>query len=246
MERVALVTGADTGIGWAVARRLQRDGFAIAFHTRDDGPESRERLGELSGAGRAHWLVGDLRDAEVPARLVEEAVAELGRIDVLVNNAGVTSTGPVLELTADDFDEIFSTDVRGPFLLSVAAATWMREHGGGVIVNNTSVHEHRPRIGFALYSSAKAALGMLTRQLALELAPDGIRVNAVAPGAIATARNKEADEVGDTVPLGRPGEPEEIAAVVSFLAGDASSYMSGASVLVDGGFAQTSTARPAT
>jgi glucose 1-dehydrogenase len=246
MERVALVTGADTGIGWAIAQRLQRDGFALAFHTHDDGDESRSRYDEIAAGGRAHWLVGDLGDREVPERLVREAVDALGRIDVLVNNAGVTSAGPALEFTADDFDQIFSIDVRGAFLLSVAAAKWMRGHGGGAIVNNTSVHEHRPRNGFALYSSAKAALGMLTRQLALELAPDGIRVNAVAPGAIATERNEEADEVGDSVPLGRPGEPEEVAGLVSFLASDASGYVTGASVLVDGGFAQTSTAQPAT
>ncbi len=118
---------------------------------------------------------------------MDETVAALGRLDVLVNNAGVTVSKPALELTADDFDAIFSVDVKGAFLLSVAAAKEMRRHGdGGAIVNVTSVHEHVPRPGFALYAPAKAALGMITRSLALELGADGIRVNAVAPGLIDT------------------------------------------------------------
>jgi NAD(P)-dependent dehydrogenase (short-subunit alcohol dehydrogenase family) len=109
---------------------------------------------------------------------------------------------------------------------------------GGAIVNVTSVHEHIPRPGFALYAAAKAALGMLTRSLALELAEDGIRVNSVAPGAIATERNKEAAELVPEIPLGRPGEPDEVAALVSYLAGEESRYVSGASVLIDGAMAQ--------
>jgi NAD(P)-dependent dehydrogenase (short-subunit alcohol dehydrogenase family) len=107
-----------------------------------------------------------------------------------------------------------------------------------VIVNITSVHEHVPRPGFALYASAKAALGMLTRSLALELAADGIRVNAVAPGAIATERNREADEIKDEIPLGRPGDPDEVAALVSYVVSDEASYVTGASLLIDGGLEQ--------
>jgi NAD(P)-dependent dehydrogenase (short-subunit alcohol dehydrogenase family) len=177
----------------------------------------------------------------VPERLVAETVGELGRLDALVNNAGVTVAKPALDLTADDFDAIFGIDVRAAFLLSQHAARRMGE--GGAIVNVTSVHEHVPRAGFALYASAKAALGMLTRSLALELAP-AIRVNAVAPGAIATERNEEADSLADEIPLGRPGEPAEVASVVAFLLSDDARYMTGASVLVDGGALQQ-TIRPA-
>jgi glucose 1-dehydrogenase len=238
VSRVALVTGANTGIGWAIAERLQRDGFAVAFHTRDEKDESRKRFEELSGHGQAHWLTGDLAETAVAERLIAEAVEALGGIDVLVNNAGVTVSKPALELGADDFDRIFSIDVRGAFLLAVAAAQQMRARGGGVIVNITSVHEHVPRPGFALYAPAKAALGMITRSLALELGADGIRVVSVAPGAIRTPRNKGADKDDAEIPLGRAGEPEDVAALVGWVVSDEARYVTGTSLLVDGGFVQ--------
>jgi NAD(P)-dependent dehydrogenase (short-subunit alcohol dehydrogenase family) len=244
VDRVALVTGADTGIGWAIARRLQADGFSLGFHTRDDEEDAKARYEEIAGHGRAEWVVGDVSDPETCDRLVRETVEKLGGIDVLVNNAGVTAAKPALELTVEDFDKIFSVDVKGAFFLSVAAAREMKGKGGA-IVNVTSVHEHIPRPGFALYAAAKAALGMMTRSLALELAEDGIRVNSVAPGAIATERNKEADELVPEIPLGRPGEPDEVAALVSYLAGDESRYVSGASVLIDGAMAQQVVQKPA-
>ena len=238
MSRVALVTGANTGIGWAIAERLQRDGFAVAFHTRDEKDESRKRFEDLSRQGQAHWLTGDLAETAVAERLVAEAVEALGGIDVLVNNAGVTVSKPALELGADDFDRIFSIDVRGAFLLAVAAAQQMRARGGGVIVNITSVHEHVPRPGFALYAPAEAALGMITRSLALELGADGIRVVSVAPGAIRTPRNKGADKDDAEIPLGRAGEPEDVAALVRWVVSDEARYVTGTSLLVDGGFVQ--------
>ena len=167
-----------------------------------------------------------------------------GRIDVLVNNAGLSTAAPALELTRDDFDRTFAVDVRAAFLLAQHAARSMRGRGG-VIVNITSVHEHVPRPGFAVYASAKAALGMLTRGLALELAPFGIRVNAVAPGAIATDRNEEAEELAAEIPLGRPGSPREVASLVSFLCSDAARYISGASVVIDGAMMQNVVDQPA-
>ena len=239
------MTGASSGIGWAIAQRLREDGFSLGFHTHTEKEEYRRRYEELAAGGRAHWVVGDVSEPETCERLVAETLEALGRIDVLVNNAGVTVARPVLELGAEDFDRIFGIDVRGAFLLSVAAAKEMRGRGGGAIVNITSVHEHVPRPGFALYAAAKAALGMLTRSLALELGPDGIRVNAVAPGAIATERNVEADALADEVPLGRPGEPEEVAGLVSYLASEEARYVTGASFLIDGGMSQQVVYRPA-
>jgi glucose 1-dehydrogenase len=239
------VTGASSGIGWAIAKRLREDGFSLGFHTHTEKEEYRRRYEELAAGGRAHWVVGDVSEPETCERLVAETLEALGRIDVLVNNAGVTVARPVLELGAEDFDRIFGIDVRGAFLLSVAAAKEMRRRGDGSIVNITSVHEHVPRPGFALYAAAKAALGMLTRSLALELGADGIRVNAVAPGAIATERNVEADALADEVPLGRPGEPEEVAGLVSYLASEEARYVTGASFLIDGGMSQQVVYRPA-
>jgi NAD(P)-dependent dehydrogenase (short-subunit alcohol dehydrogenase family) len=212
------------------------DGLALGYATHERGDDEREIFERLSGRGPVEWVSGDLADPAVPARLVEEVVARFGRLDVLVNNAGITASKPALELTAEDFDAIFSVDVRAAFLASVAAAKAMRE-SGGVIVNITSVHEHVPRPGFALYAPAKAALGMLTRSLALELAPT-VRVVSVAPGAIATERNVEADRLRPEIPLERAGQPEEVANLVAWLVSDEAQYVTGTSYLIDGGMAQ--------
>src|SRR3954447_9120000 len=243
MEKVAIVTGADTGIGWAIAHRLHQDGVVIGFHTRHKEPKARYEA--IAENGRVHWLVGDLSERDIGERLLSEAVEALGRIDVLVNNAGATSAKPALELDADDFDSLFSVDVRGAFLMSSAAAKRMRDSDGGVIVNITSVHEHIPRPGFVVYASAKAALGMLTRSFALELAEYGIRVIAVAPGAIATPRNEEADELSDQIPAGRPGARGEVPPLVAYLVSEGGSYISGTSVVVDGAMTQQVVAQPA-
>jgi glucose 1-dehydrogenase len=247
MERVALVTGANTGIGLAIAQRFLDDGYALAYATAGDDEKHRGPLDELRQKGTVAHVFGDLMDAQVPGRLVAEALDELGRIDVLVNNAGLSTAKPVFELDARDFDLTFGVDVKAAFLLSQAAAAHMRERGGGgSIVNITSVHEHIPRPNFVLYAAAKAALGMMTRGLSLELAPFGIRVNAVAPGVIATPRNKEdAQELNPEVPLGRPGEPEEVANLVAWLASDEAAYVTGSSYVMDGGMIQQVVKEPA-
>jgi NAD(P)-dependent dehydrogenase (short-subunit alcohol dehydrogenase family) len=210
--------------------------------TRRDDDESRRAFEQLQD-GPVEWVWGDLSDAEVPQRLVRQVAEKFGRFDVLVNNAGLSTAKPVLELTAEDFDCTFAVDVRASFLASQEAARAMGDQGG-VIVNITSVHEHVPRPGFSIYAAAKAALGMLTRGLAIELAPK-IRVVSVAPGVIATERNVEAQELGSEVPLGRPGQPAEVAELVAWVVSDAARYVTGTSILIDGGMAQKVVDRPA-
>jgi NAD(P)-dependent dehydrogenase (short-subunit alcohol dehydrogenase family) len=242
VEKVALVTGANTGIGLAIARRLLADGYRLGYATASNDEKHAGPLVELRaehGADRVTWVCGDLSDSAVPEQLVTGVVDEFGRIDVLVNNAGVVTAKPFFDLDVDDFDVTFDVDVRASFLLSQCAAKRMREQGGGSIVNITSVHEHIPRPNLALYAAAKAALGMLTRGMALELAEHNVRVNAVAPGVIATPRNKaDAQILSPEVPLGRPGQPEEVAGLVAWLCTDEAAYVTGSSYVIDGGMIQ--------
>ena len=248
-ERVALVTGANTGIGLAIAERLLADGWRLGYATQDDDPKHEGPFADLQqryGDERIHWVWGSIADPAVPERLVAETVETLGRLDALVNNAGLSTAKPFLELTVDDFDLTFAVDVRGSFLAAQAAARRMKEQGGGSIVNITSVHEHIPRPSFAVYAAAKAALGMLSRNLALELAEYGIRVNSVAPGVIATPRNEaDAERLNPEVPLGRPGKPEEVAALVAWLCSEEATYVNGSSYVIDGGMIQQVVSVPA-
>jgi len=245
--KVALVTGANTGIGLAIAERFLADGYAVGYATagqdeKHEGPY--QELVRRYGDDHVHWVWGDLSDAAVPAKLLEDTVRALGSVDVLVNNAGLSTAKPFLELTVDDFDLTFAVDVRASFLLAQAAARQMEK--GGSIVNITSVHEHIPRPNFAVYAAAKAALGMLSRALALELAAGNIRVNSVAPGVIATPRNEaDAEKLDPEVPLGRPGTPEEVAALVAWLCTDEAAYVTGQSYIIDGGMTQQVVQLPA-
>ena len=240
MRKVALITGANTGIGLAIAERFLADGYSLGYATagNDDKHEGPfVDLLERYGDDRIHWVYGDLTDVNVPQQLLDGTVGKLGAVDVLVNNAGLSTAKPFFDLTADDFDLTFNVDVRASFLLAQAAARQMKH--GGSIVNITSVHEHIPRPDFSVYAAAKAALGMLSHALALELASSNIRVNSVAPGVIATPRNEaDAEKLDPEVPLGRPGKPEEVAALVAWLCTDEAAYVTGQSYIIDGGMTQ--------
>jgi NAD(P)-dependent dehydrogenase (short-subunit alcohol dehydrogenase family) len=246
-RKVALVTGANTGIGLAIAERLLVDGYVLGYATADDDAAAKakhEEFRKTYGDDSLVWVWGDLADPAVAEQIVAATVHDAGRIDVLVNNAGIVTAKPVLDLTVADFDLTFAVDVRASFLLAQAAARQMP--GGGSIVNITSVHEHIPRPGLSVYAAAKAALGMLSRSLAVELADRKIRVNSVAPGVIATLRNEgDAGVLDSQVPLGRPGKPAEVAGLVAWLCSDEAAYVTGQSYIIDGGMTQQVVTIPA-
>ncbi|WP_188189882.1 SDR family oxidoreductase [Nonomuraea sp. SYSU D8015] len=240
-DQVAVVTGADSGIGKATAVALAELGFdvGITYHSDRDGAE--ETAGLVRGLGRAPAVRRhDLTDPEAAAAVVDELAEELGGLGVLVNNAGTGTGEPLLEMGYERWRSVLAVDLDGAFLCAQRAARRMVATGrGGRIVNVTSVHEEYPRVGAGPYCAAKGGLRMLSRVLALELAEYGITVNTVAPGEIATPMTGQEDvppQVGSRpgYPIPRPGDAREVAAVVSFLAGPAASYVTGATVFVDG------------
>ncbi|EME99871.1 SDR family oxidoreductase [Streptomyces mobaraensis NBRC 13819 = DSM 40847] len=240
--RVAVVTGADSGIGRATAVHLARQGLdvGITWHSDREGAEGTAE--EVRAHGRRAALARmDLTLLPEAADAVDALADELGRIDVLVNNAGTGTAAPYLDLDLETVRRVLDVDLVGPFLCGQRAARRMiRQGDGGRIVNVTSVHEHQPRVGAAPYCAAKGGLGLLTQVMALELAEHGITVNAVAPGEIATPMTGQEDvDVHRVrrpgVPAGRPGDAREVAAVIAFLCGSEASYVTGASWSVDGG-----------
>jgi NAD(P)-dependent dehydrogenase (short-subunit alcohol dehydrogenase family) len=247
MARVAIVTGSDSGIGKATAVALAEQGcdVGITWHRDREGAEATAE--EVRALGRrAEVRQLDLTRLPAAADVVDELADALGGVDVLVNNAGTGHQTPVLELDHATWREVLTTDLDGAFLCLQRAARRMVTAGrGGRIVNITSVHEHQPRVGAAAYCAAKGGLGLLTKVAALELSEHGITVNSVAPGEIATPMTGQEDEAPTApgherpgVPLGRPGDAREVAAVVAFLASPAAGYITGASWPVDGGMLQ--------
>jgi NAD(P)-dependent dehydrogenase (short-subunit alcohol dehydrogenase family) len=246
-QRVAIVTGSESGIGRAVAVALAAQGCDVGITWYRDEAGGQATAEEVRGVGRrAEVRHLDLTRLPEAADVVDELADALGGVDVLVNDAGTGHRTPLLDLDLGTWREVLATDLDGAFLCLQRAARRMVAAGrGGRIVNITSVHEHQPRVGAAAYCAAKGGLGLLTKVAALELAEHGITVNAVAPGEIATPMTGQEDEDPTApgherpgVPLRRPGNAREVAAVVAFLASAEAGYVTGASWAVDGGMLQ--------
>ncbi|MBN9748291.1 SDR family oxidoreductase [Amycolatopsis sp. A1MSW2902] len=253
--RTAVVTGADSGIGRAVAVALAGGGVdvGITWHTDETGAQETAAEAREQGVA-AHVRQLDLTDLPTAASAVDDLADELGGVDVLVNCSGTGSSELAMDMDFDTWRGVVDVDLHGVFVCSQRSARHMIDAGrGGRIITITSVHEHVPRVGAAPYCAAKAGAGALTQVLALELAEYRITVNSVAPGEISTPMTGQTDvdprdQERPGIPLGRPGHAREVAAAVAFLATPAAGYITGASLVVDGGLmrmgAQAGTAFP--
>ncbi len=235
---VALVTGGSRGIGLAVAEALAASGWRVAVIGRDEA-RAREAAASLPGGGHL-GLACDVADATEAAAAVEKVEAELGRVGVLVNNAGITRDNVLVRLKDEDWDEVMATNLKGTFNMTRAVARSMMKARSGSIVNVTSVVGLTGNAGQANYAASKSGMIGLTKSVAKELASRGIRCNAVAPGFIRTDMTAElgpdaVERLHASIPLGRLGEPADVAGLVRFLAGDDARYITGQVIAVDGG-----------
>jgi NAD(P)-dependent dehydrogenase (short-subunit alcohol dehydrogenase family) len=240
-SKVALVTGAARGIGLATAKRFLAEGWRVALLD-IEAELLKAAVAALDDADKTLALPCDVSDAKGVAAAIGTVGQRFGRLDALVNNAGIAVFAPIMETSDADWRRIMEVNLTGPFLCTKAAAPLMREHGGGAIVNITSISAVRASTLRSAYGTSKAGLAHLTKQLAVELASLGIRVNAVAPGPVETAMAKAVHtpeiraDYHDAIPLNRYGLEEELAEAVYFLCSDRSSYITGQILAVDGGF----------
>jgi NAD(P)-dependent dehydrogenase (short-subunit alcohol dehydrogenase family) len=247
--KVALVTGAARGIGLATAKRFLADGWRVALLD-IDGDNLQRTMATINKPGATIAIHCDVADAEGVARAFEIAATQFGRLDALVNNAGIAIFKPILDISYEDWSRVLAVNLTGPFLCTQAAAPLMRDSGGGAIVNITSISGLRASTLRAAYGTSKAGLAHLTQQQAVELAPLGIRVNAVAPGPVDTAMAKAVHTPDiraayhDAIPLNRYGLETELAETIFFLCSDRASYITGQTIAVDGGFEATGIGLP--
>jgi NAD(P)-dependent dehydrogenase (short-subunit alcohol dehydrogenase family) len=248
-QKVALVTGSARGIGLATAKRFLADGWRVVLLD-IDGENLKRTFTALNKPDVTLALVCDVTDPAGVARALATVAEKFGRLDALVNNAGIAIFKPILDITYDDWSRVLAVNLTGPFLCSQAAAPLMRDSGGGAIVNITSISGLRASTLRTAYGTSKAGLAHLTQQQAVELASLGIRVNAVAPGpvdtAMATAVHTPEIRAAyhDAIPLNRYGLEQELAEAIYFLCSERASYITGQTIAVDGGFEATGIGLP--
>ncbi len=248
-NKAAIVTGGDSGIGHGISLELARQGAAVTinYHKNADAADATVKEIEAAG-GRAQAVQGDVSSVADIQNLVDKTVAAFGRLDIMVNNAGMETRTSTLETTEHQFDLVIAIDLKSAFFgVQLAAKQMIAQGGGGRIINISSIHEDWPMPGNSPYCAAKGGVRMLTRTAGVELAPHGITVVGVAPGAVHTPIDEVtlADPVArakleGAIPLGRVAEPTEIANLVAFLASDGASYGTATTYVVDGGMMQAS------
>ena len=243
-NKVAIITGSSKGIGKGIAVRFAQEGAKVVINSRSEGNETAEALQEVDAQGGEGVVIpADVSQTDELKNLIAATVKHFGKVDVLVNNAGVEKSTPFVEVTEEDYDFVLNVNLKGAFFATQLMARHLIETSRpGSIIMISSVHEDLPFPNFAPYCASKGGMRMLTRTLAIELAEHGIRVNGVAPGAIATPMNKSLTEnpeklkkVLGNIPLKRLGQPEDVAGVAAFLASDDSAYVTGSTYFVDGG-----------
>lgn len=246
--KVAVVTGSSQGIGQGIAIRLAQEGAKVVINYRSHPEGAEETLVKVQAAGGECYMSGysikaDLGVVEDVRYLIDESIKHYGTIDILVNNAGIEKHAPFTEVSESDYDVVMNVNLKGVFFASQSIANhWIETQRPGKIINISSVHEELPFPNFTAYCASKGGMKMLARNLAVELAPYGITVNNVAPGAIETPINtkllNDPEKLGallNHIPLGRLGQPQDVAGLVTFLASSDADYITGTTLFVDGG-----------